>query len=107
MNYQITLRLLRSTKNENVYDDYNWKKRGTLYKWDKNRKRIFINALQECTEEIEDISQRIDAGLVHSAGEHIQQLLAKTAKATLEVKGKSVSETSKNWKKKKKVKKMV
>ena len=65
------------TKNENVNDDYNWKKRGTLYKWDKNRKNIFINALKGRTEEIEDISQRIDAGLVHTAGEHIQQLLIK------------------------------
>ena len=88
-----------SIKNEDENDNYKWKQRGTLYKWDKTGKNIFINALRNSKREIEEIEQRIDAGLIHSTGGLIQQLLIKTAKATLKEKGKMVST---NWKSRKK-----
>ena len=87
--------------NETENDKYMWKERGVLYKWDKQRKHVFFNKLRNSVEEFEEIHQRIDAGLVHSAGEQIQQLFIKTAKATLQEKTKNVS---KNWKKRKKSK---
>ena len=77
-------------------------KKEVLYKWDKKSKGAFFNKLRNSVEEIEEINQRIDAGLVHSAGEQIQQLFIKTAKTTLQQKNKNVS---KNWKKRKKSKK--
>ena len=72
-------------KNENVNDNYNWKQREPLYKWDKDKKNIFFTKLKTLEKEIEDIDQRIDAGLVHSTGEQIQQLFIQTARGTLQV----------------------
>ena len=79
-------------------DNYAWKQRGTLFKWDKKRKRNFVNKLKNTVKEIGDIQHRIDAGLVHSTGKQIQQLYIKTASGTLQEKRKKVS---KNWKKRK------
>ena len=89
-------------KCENEVDNYNWKQRGTLYKWDNQRKKLFYNQLRNSEKEIEEINQRIDAGLVHSAGEQIQQLIIKTAQTTLQGKTKKVPN---NWKKRNKSKK--
>ena len=87
-----------SIKNEDENDNYSWKQRATLYKLDETRKKNY--ALKNCQKEIEEIEQRIDAGLIHSTGELIQQLFIKTAKATLEEKGKKVST---NWKRRKRL----
>ena len=80
-----------------------WKK-GVLYKWDKKRKHIFFNKLRNSVEEFEEIHHRIDVGLVYSAGEQIQQLFIKTAKATLQENTKNIT---KNRRKGKKIQKMV
>ena len=70
----------------------------TLYKWDKKSQRDFFNTLNNCKKEIEEISQHIEAGLIHSTGEKIQQLFIDTARKTLISKRK----VSRNWKKRKK-----
>ena len=61
-------------KSDTENDNYAWKQRGTLFKWDKKRKRNFLNKLKNSVKEIGDIQHRIDAGLVHSTGKQIQQL---------------------------------
>ena len=86
------------TENEIENDKYSWKPMGILYKWDQKRQKDFNTKLRTNIEDIEEINQRIDAGLVHSAGEQIQNLFIKTAKATLQTKLKNIS---KNWKKRK------
>ena len=58
-----------------------------------------MNKLKDSRKEIDDISQRIDAGLIESTGNKIQELYIKVAKKTLQKK------SSKNWKKRKKTKK--
>ena len=91
-----------SINSNNESDHYNWKSRGVLYQWDKRSKSNFFNELKTNTKEIEEITQRIDAGLIHGTGEKIQQLFINTAKATLKTKTKKIS---KNWKKRNKSKK--
>ena len=88
--------------NETENDKYMWKERGVLYKWDKEKRHVFFNKIRNSIKEFQEIHQRIDAGLVHSAGEQIQQLFIQTARATLQGKTKKIS---KNWKKRKKSKK--
>ena len=55
-------------------DKYKWKPLGVKYKWDKNNKKKFIDALKNSDNLINDISQRIEAGLIDSTGEKIQKL---------------------------------
>ena len=88
---------------KNGDDNYNWKSRGTLYEWDIRNKRNFYNKLMSSKREIEQITQHIDAGLIHSTGEKIQQLFINTAKKTL--KSKKNKRISKNWKESKTSKK--
>ena len=88
---------------KNGDDNYNWKSRGTLYEWDIRNKRNFYNKLMSSKREIEEITQHIDAGLIHSTGEKIQQLFINTAKKTL--KSKKNKRISKNWKESKTSKK--
>jgi len=102
MNYPITRKLLQYLKNiwENEDDKYKWKTIDrTLYKWEKKSQKDFFNNLNNCKKEIEEISQHIEAGLIHSTGEKIQQLFINTAKKTLTAKQKKAS---RNWKKRKK-----
>ena len=90
-----------SINSNNDNDKYNWKSRGVLYKWDRKSKSKFFNKLKSSVGEIEEITQRIDAGLIHSTAEKNQQLFLNTAKATLQAKVKKIP---KNWKKRKKSK---
>ena len=85
-------------------DNYNWKKLKTRYKWDNRRKDQFCDNLAHSTVEIEDIKQRIDAGLIKSTGEKVQNIFTKAADHSLQCKK---SPPDKNWKKTKKVKKVV
>ena len=73
-------------KNGEEKDLYKWRGRGNLYKWDNKREAIFYNKLRYSLKEIEEINQRINAGLIHSTGELIQQLYINTAKDTLKEK---------------------
>ena len=100
----VTIFKAPSLKDASQSDDYKWKPRGILYKWDANNAQNFIKTLTASTEEIKEISQRIEAGLVHSTGEKIQQLFINAAKISLKNKNKNIT---KNWKKRKKNKKMV
>ena len=83
-------------------DNYKWKKRGKLYKWDKKRETMFSNKLRNSSKEIEEINQRLDAGLIHSTGELIQKLFINTAKSTYQEKS---MRDEKKWKTRKKSKK--
>ena len=83
-------------------DNYNWNALQHKFKWDNNKKKQFMEELQNSINEIEDISQRIDAGLISSTGEKIQKLFIDAAHNTF---GKKRSNSRKNWKKRKKSKK--
>ena len=82
-------------------DTYNWNPLGVKYKWDKNYKRKFIEALKINDNLIDDISQRIEAGLIDSTGEKNQKRFLDAAKESLE----SKKIFDKNWKKNKNSKK--
>ena len=73
-------------KNGEERDHYKWRGRGNLYKWDDKSEAIFHNKLRYSLKEIEEINQRMNAGLIHSTGELIQQLYINTAKDTLKEK---------------------
>ena len=79
----VTIFKAPSLKDASQSDDYKWKPRGIHYKWDANNAQNFIKTLTASTEEIKEISQRIEAGLVHSTGEKIQQLFINAAKISL------------------------
>ena len=82
-------------------DRYKWNKL-TRFKWNKKNKMKFCTSLLLNENYIDEISQRIEAGLIESTGVKIQNLYLKVAKMTLEEKG---NKTQKNWKKRKKSKK--
>ena len=69
----------------------------TRFKWDKKDKEKFVNKLKESQNEIEEISQRLDAHLIESTGKKIQELYFNAAKHSLEEKHNS----QKNWEKRK------
>ena len=85
---------------ENIQDNYKWNPLRTKYKWDNQRKNIFSETLKSSLNEIEDITQRLDAGLINSTGEKIQDLYLKVANTTLDSK-----KIRKNWKRRNKSKK--
>ena len=45
-------------------DTYKWKQLGPKFKWDTNKKDIFCQRLKESAEEIYDIMQRNEGGLI-------------------------------------------
>ena len=57
-----------ATQDMDEIDNYKWRKRGILYKWDKGKESIFRNKLCNSLKEIEEINQLLDAGLVHTRG---------------------------------------
>ena len=70
------------------------------YTWNNKNKRRFAEALKNCHNTIEEITQRIEAGLVESTGGGFQKLFMDAAEISLEKK----KTTRKNWKKRKKSK---
>ena len=72
-------------------DNYQWNKI-TRFKWNKKDTTKFALNLLKCQNEIDEISQRIDAGLIESTGEKIQNLYFKVAKNTLEQKKNKIPE---------------
>ena len=83
-------------------DNYKWNTVGSKFKWCKDNIKKFTDKLKNQTKEIDEISQRIEAGLINSTGERIQNLFKTAAKCSLQV---TKSFLNKNWKKKKKSKK--
>ena len=79
-------------------DKYKWKTRGILYEWDEKRKKDFLKEIKSKTKEIYEISQHINAGLIHSTGEKIQQIFLSTAKTILKVKNKNITNNCKRRK---------
>ena len=78
----------KAVKNHKTNDG---KKRKTLakgLKWDQNKTKEYSNALLNAVEEIRDIKQRIEAGLIDSSGKKIQELLINAAKRTMQQKSK-------------------
>ena len=67
----------------------------TRFTWDNKSAKKFANNLLANENDIDEISQRLDAGSIDSTGKIIQDLYFKVAKKTLEQKGGKVN---KNWK---------
>ena len=81
-------------------DKYNWHPLKDSFKWDIKKKTKYVETLKSCVSEIEEISQRIEAGLINSTGDKLQNLLVYAAKSSLEKRS-----INKTWKKRKKSKK--
>ena len=82
-------------------DNYAWNPLLEKFKWDKNSREKFSKSLKNCSSEINDISQRIEAGLIDSTGDKLQNLFLKAAESSLKASSKN---PKKNWKKRKKSK---
>ena len=82
-------------------DKYNWNPLPDRFKWDAKNKKRFVDALKNSLDEIDDITQRIEAGLINSTGEKFQSLFSNAAQFSLENKQ---NRADKNWKKRKKSK---
>ena len=95
--------VLRNNINPQVpfKDDYNWNRLNDKFKWSNKNKRKFSEIMGKNEKAINEICQRIEAGLIDSTGQKIQELFINTAKVTLERK----VYPNKNWKRRKKSKK--
>ena len=88
---------------KNVTDEYKWKNLKPVFKWDNNKIMQFSIFLQNSNDLINVIQQRLEAGLIDSSGEKIQQLFLKAAKHTFEekkslvVKNKGMKKCYKKW----------
>ena len=69
-----------------IKDTYQWENMNPRYIWDNNRNHDFCNFLENSTNEIEEIKQRIEGGLIRSTGEKIQDLFIKAANHSCQVK---------------------
>ena len=87
-----------------IEDTYKWINLKSKFKWNNETKGEFYNTLANSTKEIEDIKQRIEGGLIKSTGEKIQDLFISAANNSCQVK---TSPPDKNWKKRKKIEKVV
>ena len=63
---------LKSYPRKREEDKYNWKNLKPKYKWDDKSRGVFIKNLLANQNEIDEISQRIEAGLIERTGEKIQ-----------------------------------
>ena len=67
-------------------DTYNWNNLKTKFKWNPKNKKAFVDGFKNNVNDLDEISQRLEAGLIDSTGEKIQNLYMKVAKLTLEAK---------------------
>ena len=90
-------------------DDYNWLKLPQTYKWNERSKERFINAINsdEITKLINEAEQLLEAGLIESSGNKIQEFFIKTADISSEKKCSIELNNNKKKKKSKSKKKMV
>ena len=86
---------------EDQSDNYKWKILQSKFEWDPNKINEFSTALSTQLAVINEISQRIEAGIIDRAGESIQKLFIDAAKSCLGQKKPSTQQ------KKTKIKKMV
>ena len=59
---------------------------GPTFRRNKENSNTFMVKLENCTSQIHNITQRIEAGLIPSAGEKIQKLYIKSAISTMKIK---------------------
>ena len=64
-------------------DNYKWEILQNKFIWDENQKTHFINYLENDNDRISDIKQRIEAGLIGSTGNKIQELFNQAAQNVL------------------------
>lgn len=98
---KIATLLRRNNPLDIIQDNYKWNNL-TKFKWDNKNKNIFCKSFFDHQNEIDEISQKIEAGLIESTGENIQNLFFKVAKTSLENKGNKNQIKGKNKKKTKK-----
>ena len=89
---------LKSNTIKKFKDEYKWKKIKTKFKWD-NHKRLFSNNIMADKGLIDEISQRIEAGLIESTGEMMQKLYFNAALKTLKQKNVKIPNNLKKSKK--------
>ena len=63
-----------------IVDNYKWSKVRTRFTWSNKSTKKFVNNLLANENDIDEISQRIDAGLIDNTGKIIQDLYFKVAK---------------------------
>ena len=79
-------------------DNYNWIKLNKNFKWNKNHTQKFTRCLENSNENINEIKQRIEAGLIESSGNKIQEIFSNAAKTALVLnKDKKVLRNTKKW----------
>ena len=88
---------LKSVPRKKHSDNYNWEKLNPKFKWENKNRGLFVKYLLENQNIINEISQRIEAGLIESTGEIIQKLYFEAK--TLKCKNQNLK---KDWKKRKK-----
>ena len=89
----------KSIPQNKTNDDQKWKKLKPKYKWDNKSRGLFVKNLLVDQQEINEISQRIEAGLIESTGEMIQKSFSSAAFKTFEQRN---LKAQKDWKKRKK-----
>ena len=81
---KIITELKEGTKSETpVNDDYNWETLQNKFIWDDTLKATFNQILGNELDRMNDIKQRIEAGLIGSTGEMIQELFVQAAKKVI------------------------
>ena len=90
---------LEASQLTELNDNYAWIKLKTNFKWDNNRSQKFAEYLEKSNDEIAEIEQRIEAGLVTSSGEKIQKLFLNSAKKAFDKTAEKVKnrKNSKKW----------
>ena len=99
----LTKRITKNTEN-----CYNWLKLPQTYKWNEEYKDKFLNSINsdEILKILEEIEQLLEAGLIESSGNKIQELFIKIAHISLEpscqkeinIKNKNIkSKSKKKW----------
>ena len=83
-------------------DNYDWETLQNNFIWNDTLKSSFSTSLGNNLEELSDIKQRIEAGLIRSTGEKIQNLFVQTANKVLTQKHVKSKQTIKNTAKNKK-----
>ena len=70
----ITDFILSKPRTSQESDTYDWIDKKPHYLWDQNNSLKFKQFSEKSSSELEDIKQRLDAGLIESIGEKIQEI---------------------------------
>ena len=88
------------TRPKEQSDNYEWKSLESKFEWDPMKREKFSSALSAQHSVIEEISQRIEAGIINRSGELIQKLFIDAAKSSLSQKSAPIRkkrQKSKKW----------